>query len=171
MIIYKKFIKFDTSTDGVNSQVIPANYTPTNYAPIQVSSEGTNKISAHLKGIDAILATKETEVSGVASLANNQSVGANVVGLVFDGSLVRSVEIEYSITRTTSTQEKVCTGVISMTYSTLNSNWYMTVTADNSNAGVYFECSPAGQVIYTSSNMGGASYTGQMRFEYSTFAV
>lgn len=53
--IKKKFIIFGTGTDGTNGQDVPANYTPSNYTPTQVASEGTDKISAHLKGIDAVV--------------------------------------------------------------------------------------------------------------------
>lgn len=56
MRIIKKFIKFGTGADEVNSQALPANYTPTNYTPVQVASEGTDKVSAHLKGINNALA-------------------------------------------------------------------------------------------------------------------
>lgn len=55
--IKKKFIRFGTGTDDVNSRDVPANFTPTYYTPSQVASEGTDKTSAHLKGIDNFLGT------------------------------------------------------------------------------------------------------------------
>jgi hypothetical protein len=51
----KRSIDWGTTGRKVNSQHIPANFTPTNYTPAQVGSEGTDKVSAHLKGIDAAL--------------------------------------------------------------------------------------------------------------------
>lgn len=45
-------IDFGTGAEQVNSRTIPANFTPTNYTPSQVAAEGTDKLSAHLKGID-----------------------------------------------------------------------------------------------------------------------
>lgn len=49
----KKFIKLGISTvDELNSRDLPANYTAVNYTPTQVSIEGVDKVSSHLKGID-----------------------------------------------------------------------------------------------------------------------
>ncbi len=53
--VIKKGIKWDVDSTGNNSQDIPANYTPSNYTPSQVGSEGTTKVSSHLKGIDSKL--------------------------------------------------------------------------------------------------------------------
>lgn len=50
--IQKKYIQFGTGTNDVNSRALPAHFTPTNYTPTQVASEGTDKVSAHLNGID-----------------------------------------------------------------------------------------------------------------------
>jgi len=169
-LVYKKFIKFGTSSDAVNSRVIPAYFTPSNYTPTQVDLEGTGAISAHLKGIDnALSGTSGSQ--GTASIANNQSSTASITGLLFDGALVRSVEIRFSVTRATNSAEKVCTGVITMTYNPLLSDWYFSVMSDNSNAGLTFSCSSSGQVNYISDNMSGTGYTGQLRFSYATFVV
>lgn len=50
--ILDKFIKWGTGAGDVNSQDIPAAFTPSNYTPVEVGSEGADKVSAHLKGID-----------------------------------------------------------------------------------------------------------------------
>jgi hypothetical protein len=63
--VTKRFIKIGISTDELNARDLPANFTPTIYTPAQVSSEGADKISAHLKGIDTILAN-----SGAASITS-----------------------------------------------------------------------------------------------------
>lgn len=54
--IKKKFIRFGTGAEEVSARDIPANYTSTNYTADQVASEGNDKVSAHLKGIDTVLA-------------------------------------------------------------------------------------------------------------------
>ena len=67
----KRAIDWGTTGNKVNSQNIPANFTPTNYTPAQVGTEGTDKISSHLKGIDTALSSSgggaiaiyETDVS------------------------------------------------------------------------------------------------------------
>jgi len=48
----EKWIDFGTGSDQVNSRSLPAYYTPNNYTPAQIGSEGNDKVSAHLKGID-----------------------------------------------------------------------------------------------------------------------
>lgn len=53
--LQKKYIRFGTGATDTNARVVPANFTPTFYTPSQVASEGTDKISAHLKGIDNYL--------------------------------------------------------------------------------------------------------------------
>lgn len=53
--IKKKFIKFGTGSDAVNARDLPANYTPSEYTPAQVASEGNDKVSAHLNGINTRL--------------------------------------------------------------------------------------------------------------------
>jgi hypothetical protein len=169
-LVYKKFIKFGTSSDAVNSRVIPAYFTPSNYTPTQVGSEGNGAISAHLKGIDNALAGTSGS-QGVVSISNNQSSETSIAGLLFNGATTRSAEIRFSVTRTTNSAEKVCTGIITMTYSPLLSDWFFSVMSDNSNAGLIFSCSPSGQVNYISDNMSGTGYTGQLRFSYATFAV
>lgn len=51
--IKRKYISFGLASIDVNAQAIPATHTAVNYTPSQVASEGTDKISAHLKGLDA----------------------------------------------------------------------------------------------------------------------
>lgn len=46
---------------GIDAQTFEATYTPSNYTPAQVGSEGNTKISAHLKGIDAALAASASD--------------------------------------------------------------------------------------------------------------
>lgn len=53
--IIDRFIRWGTNPDEVNAQDMPAGYTPTNYTPVQVSSEGNDKVSAHLRGINTAL--------------------------------------------------------------------------------------------------------------------
>lgn len=98
--LFKKFIKFGTGTNDVNSRVIPANFTPTYYIPTQVASEGTDKVSAHLKGIDNVLAVSgagtyditHTSWSGPADNTSNQVI----TGLIFPPQ-VRSFRCDMDI--------------------------------------------------------------------------
>ena len=86
MQVKNKGLKQTTDSDGVNGQTLPANYTPSNYTPTQVGSEGTDKISAHLKGIDAEL----TGGGGVNVYRQDQT---------FNGSdLYKEVDVSSTIT-------------------------------------------------------------------------
>jgi hypothetical protein len=82
--VKKKFIRLGTGTDDLNSRDIPANYTPTAYTPTQVATEGTDKVSAHLKGINNALnsAAGDINLTSFAG-ANNQASAANVTGFLF----------------------------------------------------------------------------------------
>ena len=51
-----KWIDFGTGAGQVSAQSLPANFTATNYTPAQVGSEGTDKVSAHLKGLNTKVA-------------------------------------------------------------------------------------------------------------------
>lgn len=170
--IKKKFIRFGTGTDEVNSRDIPANYTPTNYTPAQVAAEGNTQVSAHLKGIDTVLASAGGgETTGSFSLANNQSSLADITPLLFNGATIRGVEIRYSIYRTSSTTEEVAVGSIQIGYKTTAAAWTITYETQSSNAGVVFDITNAGQLQYTSTNYSGTGYSGVIKFSYKTFPV
>lgn len=53
--IEAKYLRTGTNPGDVNAQAIPADYTPVNYVPEEVSTEGSAQISSHLKGIDEVL--------------------------------------------------------------------------------------------------------------------
>lgn len=57
-----RFIDFGTTGNKVNSQNLPANFSPTNYSPVD-SGEGLDKTSSHLRGIDALLIPPEELIS------------------------------------------------------------------------------------------------------------
>ena len=63
------YIDFGTGSRQVADDALPSVFSPSSYTPDQVGSEGTNKVSAHLKGIDNYF----------------QSLGANFNDQFFDG--------------------------------------------------------------------------------------
>jgi alpha-tubulin suppressor-like RCC1 family protein len=85
--IKTKFIKWGTGSTDVNSQSMPANFTPTNYTPIQVASEGTDKVSAHLKGIDsALTGAGSTGATGATGAIGATGVDGNTGATGLTGS-------------------------------------------------------------------------------------
>ena len=153
----KKFIKFGVTSDEVNSQVIPANFaSPSNYTPAQVGTEGTDKVSAYLKGIDNAL-TGVASISGDIShtsfsAANNQVSAANVTGLAFANGTVRSFDatVSVSVVATASLYEAFKIQGIQK-----GSGWDISVSSVGDSSGFIFSITSAGQLQYTDSN-----YTG-----------
>ena len=159
MQILRKFIKFDTTSDAVNAQVIPANFaSPSNYTAGQVGSEGTDKISSHLKGIDTKLGTLGATTGDIGhtsfSAANNQSSAANVTGLAFANGTVRSFEalVSVSVDATSDLFESFKLYGIQR-----GSDWMMSQSSVGDISGFTFSITSGGQVQYTSGNYSGFS--------------
>jgi len=84
--LYVKDVSITAAKLGsdVTGLVLPAGYTPTNYSPSEVSSEGTDKISAHLKGIDNALSGISSDtnydieiLNGKANYYKENTIGVN----------------------------------------------------------------------------------------------
>lgn len=103
------------------------------------------------------------------SIANNISSVSNVTGASFDNSLIQSFELSYSLYRGTSTSEGAQVGTLSGTFNRIASTWDMS-NEFNGQGGVVFSITSGGQIQYTSSNMGGSSYMGTMKFTATVFS-
>lgn len=90
--IARKFIRFGTSATDVNAQPIPATNTATNYTPTQVATEGTDKVSAHLNGINAALGARQPLARQVISVSSNVTLTPYAIHLV-DTSAARSLTL------------------------------------------------------------------------------
>ena len=102
------------------------------------------------------------------AIQNNQSI-SNVVGLVFNTGQVRSSTIDYTIYRvsSTTTSGSVEAGTIRIVYdnnAATGSKWIMGVYDRVGDAGVVFSITDAGQIQYTSTDIGSISYSGVMHF-------
>ena len=153
--VNKKYIKFGTGTNDVNSRVLPANFTPTYYTPAQVASEGTDKVSAHLKGIDNFLATTGSTSGDIGltsfSAADNQASAANVTGFAFANAAIRSFEAQVSVTRGSTYQVFKFLGVQKA------ASWELGQDFVGDDCGLTFTITTAGQIQYQSSNTGFAA--------------
>lgn len=98
------------------------------------------------------------------TIANNQSSAANVTGLLFDDTTDYAFHVKYAIVRTTSTDTKKASGFLSGQYDSVNNEWTIGAFEINGDSGVIFSITSGGQVQYTSDNMSGASYAGNMSF-------
>lgn len=170
--IKKKFIRLGTGTDELNSQDLPANFTPTNYTPAQVGSEGIDKVSAHLKGIDSFLATVPSSPAGDIpetsfSISNNVSTPTTVTGFVFSNAIVRSfiAQVSMIIDATSDLFE-----VIEIIGIQKGSEWDISISSAGDDSLVDFSITAAGQLQYTSGNYSGF-VTGVMKFRATTTSV
>lgn len=108
------------------------------------------------------------------TIANNQSVAANVTGLLFDGISTRSFILDYSIYRQTDTASSALAqvGQLRGVYNTQSSTWFMSDDFSGQNAGVTFSILNSGQIRYTSTNITGVNYLGTLKYNIrKTFGV
>lgn len=164
----KKFLKLGTGTNELNSQDIPANFSPSNYTPVAVGSEGTDKISSNLKGIDNKIFSSATDIRDTSFAgANNQSSAANVTGLAFANGSVRAFEAQVSVfvDATSDLFESFKLKAIQR-----GSDWSMSVSSEGDDSQVVFSITNAGQIQYTSANYSGFSAL-TMHFRAETLGV
>lgn len=131
-----------------------------------------------LSDIIQAIVTTLNGVSGTAdiptssfNLSNNISSAANITGLLFNTSQVRSAIVEYSVSRVTSSNEKSEQGQLFLTYNATNSaptRWSLARMA-NETSGITFTITSAGQVQYTSTNLAGTGHVGKLKFKAKTF--
>ena len=165
--IQKKLLKLGTGTGELNARDLSANFSPSNYVPTQVASEGTDKISAHLSGIDAALVDNIVVVGDISpttvSLSNNVATPTSITGLLFDSGTVRSAVIQYFLEVDADTNYYE-SGQI---FLTLNAGgWDVVRTTFADDTGIEFTITAGGQVQYTSPNFTGF-VSSEMRFRAS----
>lgn len=129
------------------------------------------------KGTNTQLATAIS--TGVTSsndeivLANNVS-NTNVTGYSFDGLLFQAVEVEYSLYRKTATPLEVSAfGKLQLLWKPVLATWELIdPTEVGDDCGVTWNIQQTGNVAqlrYTSTNLAGASYVGEMRLKKNIF--
>lgn len=122
----------------------------------------------------ALVSVSNSVVGGADILTTNfslpqvQASAANIVGLTFNSTLVRSAIISYSIYRSTSTNEVSECGQIYITYKSSAGTWEL---AQNyvGTSGVVFIMLPSGQMQYTATTIVGTTYAGKLKFQAKSF--
>lgn len=105
-------------------------------------------------------------------LPNNTSTPTSISDLFFDPIQVRSFIVDYSIYRETSTQAAAQVGQLRGVYNSRNSTWLISDDFAGENAGIEFSVSMSGQVLFTSTNFTGTSYTCTMKYAIRrTFSI
>lgn len=109
-------------------------------------------------------------VETTSTILNNQSSALDISGMAFSNSVVRAANVDYTVIRTTATPTTLVeSGTLFFTYDTVNGTWYMSQTKAE-DADIVFSITSLGQVQYTSSNMSGGSYSGQITFKARTLS-
>lgn len=109
----------------------------------------------------------EDSSTATTTIANNTVSPTAVTGLVFNGAAYRGVNVDYTIYRSTSTTEVAESGTIRAVYKTTAGTWEMDVTAVGS-TGTSLTINNSGQVLYTSTSLGGTGYIGTMNWNIGT---
>lgn len=124
-------------------------------------AEEVSDLLSDLKGPNDILQT-------TFSVANNQAVASDITGLVFDNASVRSVIVQYSIYRVTNSNELAETGQIFLVYKNNANTWTLSRQFFGDDAGVTITINASGQLQYTSTNVAGTGYSGELTFRAQT---
>lgn len=116
------------------------------------------------------------------TIVNNQSSPANVTGLLFSGTTVRSAEIDVQFYRNTTSggaTELSSRAKYLATYKTVAASWDLAVmgvggdvdATSGEPSGVTLSITSAGQVQYTSTSISGTAASSVMHFRANTMGV
>lgn len=107
------------------------------------------------------------------SIANNNAVASNVTGLSFNTGLVRAAFIDYSVYRTSTSNPSGQSegGQLIAVYdnsASTGNKWSLTQGPVNGNSGIIFSMTDAGQIQYTTTDIGTPGYSGVIKFSATT---
>lgn len=125
-------------------------------------------LSALVSAVNGLSSSNDISTTSF-TLTNNQSSAANITGLNFSTSSVRSAIVNYSIYISTSLNEYSETGTLFLSYKNTAGSWDLTRFAGGSDSGITFTITSAGQVQYTSGNVSGTGFSGKLKFNAKTF--
>ena len=110
--------------------------------------------------------------SMIATINNNVTTATDVTDMLLDSASYKSAKVFFEIFRKTDSEERVANGWLTAVYYTATNSWDITPggSYDGNETGVIFSITAAGQVKYTSDNMAGTNYSGQITFKEFTFA-
>jgi hypothetical protein len=119
------------------------------------------------QAITAIKAIIKRGGDGVEiSVVNNQAAAANVTGVLFDKTAVKSGRCLFDVHRRTDSAQADEMGELYFWHNPVADTWSVDVQSrfgTGSGSGLTFSITAAGQVQYVTDNMAGASYSGTLR--------
>jgi hypothetical protein len=156
-------------TDNLKAGVLNTSTSLSGASDLQVPS--ALAVKTYVDALPAAIIVSQSSFS----IANNQTLPANITGLIFDPALFRGVEIKYSLYRQTDTilSAKAQMGQLRFVYNTQLSTWFISDDFAGQNAGVEFSINNStGQIRYTSSEILGSTYVGTLKYSViKTFGV
>lgn len=127
-------------------------------------AEEVTDVLGSLTSVDDILLTSFT-------LTNNQSTFADINGLTFSKTSVRSARITLDVYITTSSAELQETIDITLGYKNTADEFRISIISSGDNSGVTFNVTTAGQMQYKTTNIAGTSYAGTIKFKAVTIVA
>jgi hypothetical protein len=116
----------------------------------------------------ANLNTTAGDISTTSFSIPNVAAAANVVGVSFDTSSIRSAIISYSIYRNTSTTELSECGQLLMSYKSVAGTFEI-ANYSVGNSQVAFSLTSGGQLQVTPTVMGGTGYVGNLKISAKVY--
>lgn len=110
-------------------------------------------------------------INSTALIANNQTTPADVVGLVFSNAETRSARVSYQVKRSVTGTTLIQSGTLYLDWNPGLSTWILTQDFTSGNAGILFSVTAGGQVKYTTDNLTGSGYQGEIVFSAKTLPV
>lgn len=101
------------------------------------------------------------------SISNNVEVFENVNGLLFNSNQVTSAIVTYSVNRSVAGTVITEYGGLYLNYkedAPLDEKWSLSRVIYSGDAGIVFRCTDLGQVIYSTTDLAGLDYSGEIIF-------
>ena len=101
------------------------------------------------------------------TINNNASVYENVNGLLFNSNQVTSAIVTYSVNRSVTGTMITEYGGLYLNYkedAPLGEKWALSRVIYSGDAGIVFQCTDLGQVIYSTTDLAGLDYSGEIIF-------
>ena len=138
---------------------------PVEGEPAGWGSEATGWASAVTAVLASLAGGGNIQVSTFSPIADNQSSAANITGLSFNTATASGFRAVYYVTRTSSNGTITEFGQLFGVFNSQSATWTMNKFGSAGDAGITFTITSAGQIQYTTTNHGGSSYSGSIKFK------
>lgn len=110
-------------------------------------------------------------VNSTAIIANNVTSPQDIIGMQFFNANTRSARVTYQVKRQVTGSILIQSGTLYLDWNPQTASWVLTQDYTSGNAGITFSVTGLGQVQYTTTNMTGTGYQGDIVFSAKTLPV